>query len=107
MARRSVTVSIPHQLGKAEARRRIDDGFGRLRDQLAGGLAGVASFDQRWEGDRLVFEGTSLAQKVAGRLDVLEDEVRIELDLPSMLAAIAQRLGASIRTEGQRLLEKK
>ena len=32
-----ITVSIPHQLGRAEARRRIDGGFAKMIQLLPGG----------------------------------------------------------------------
>jgi hypothetical protein len=108
---RPVTVTIPHKLGKAEARSRIEKGFGQMRQQMASGVGGVLGslmkFEERWEGDRLQFEGTGLGQKITGRLDVREDAVDIQLDLPEILAAIADRITGKLRTEGQKLLEKK
>ena len=104
---RPVTVNIPHQLGKQEARRRIDEGFGRMRQQMTAGLGGMLTFQERWEGDRLHFEGSGLGQKLTGRLDVRADSVEMQLDLPEMLAAIADLITGRIRQEGQKLLEKK
>jgi putative polyhydroxyalkanoate system protein len=105
---RPVTVDIPHKLGKDEARRRIEEGFGRLRQQMTAGLAGsMIAFHERWEGDRLHFEGSGLGQKMTGRLDVLADTVRIELDLPEILAAMADIIRGRVQKEGQKLLEKK
>jgi hypothetical protein len=104
---RPVTVNIPHSLGKDEARRRIEEGFGRMRQQMVGGMGAMLSFQDRWEGDRLHFEGGGLGQKLTGRLDVMPDSVRVELDLPEILAAIADKIAGRLRTEGQKLLEKK
>ena len=104
---RPVTVNIPHALGKDEARRRIEEGFGRMRQQMTGGLGAMVSFQERWEGDRLHFEGGGLGQKMTGRLDVMADSVQIQLDLPEMLAAIADKIAGRLKTEGQKLLEKK
>jgi putative polyhydroxyalkanoate system protein len=104
---RPVTVNIPHKLGKEEARRRIDDGFGRVQQQMTGGMGAMFAFTQRWEGDRLHFEGSGLGQKLTGRVDVRAESVDIELDLPEMLAAIADLVTGRIRQEGQKLLEKK
>jgi hypothetical protein len=102
-----VTVNIPHALGKEEARRRIDEGFGRMRQQMTAGLGGMLAFQERWEGDRLHFEGRGLGQTLTGRLDVRADSVEIQLDLPEMLAAIADLITGKIRQEGRKLLEKK
>jgi hypothetical protein len=104
---RPVTVTIPHALGKDEARRRIEEGFGRMRQQLTSGFGTVVAFQERWEGDRLHFEGGALGQKMTGRLDVRADAVEIQLDLPEILAAIADRIRGALQTEGQKLLEKK
>jgi hypothetical protein len=102
-----VTVNIPHQLGKEEARRRINEGFGRMQQQMTGGMTAMLAFSQRWEGDRLHFEGSGLGQKLTGRVDVRAESVEIQLDLPEMLAAIAELVTGRLRQEGQKLLEKK
>ncbi len=102
-----VTVNIPHTLGQEEARRRIEHGFGRIRQQMTGGLGGMLAFEERWEGDRLHFEGGALGQKMTGRVEVLPDSVQVQLDLPVMLAAIADRIVGTLKSEGRKLLEKK
>ncbi len=104
---RPVTVNIPHNLGKDEARRRIEEGFGRMRSQMTGGMGMLLSMQERWDGDRLSFEGGSLGQKISGRLDVMADSVRVELDLPEILAAIADKIAGRLKNEGQKLLERK
>jgi hypothetical protein len=104
---RPIAITIPHQLGQAEARRRLETGFASLRQQMTGGLPAFVSFTERWDADRLTFEGGALGQKITGRLDVLPDAVRIELDLPQILAAIADRITGRLQTEAQQLLEKK
>jgi Putative polyhydroxyalkanoic acid system protein (PHA_gran_rgn) len=73
---------------------------------MTGGLFGLVSFDQRWEGDRLHFDGGGLGQKVSGRIEVQPDAVQIQLDLPPMLAAIADRIAGKVKNEGQKLLGK-
>lgn len=78
-----------------------------MRNQMTGGLGMMLSMQERWEGDRLHFEGGGLGQKLSGRLDVLADSVRVELDLPEFLAAIADKIAGRLRIEGQKLLEKK
>ena len=104
---RPVRVNLPHSLGKDEARQRIEQGFGRMKQQMTGGLSSMLAFQERWEGDRLHFEASSLGQKLTGRLDVRADAVDIEVDLPELLAAIADRIRSTLTKEGQKLLEKR
>jgi hypothetical protein len=104
---KTVKVSIPHELGKTEARRRIEEGFGRMRTPMLGGLTGaMLSFNERWEQDRLYFEGGALGQKIRGYLDVLDNVVLVEVELPNFLAAIADKVMGRVKHEGQLLLKK-
>jgi hypothetical protein len=104
---RPVTVHIPHSLGQAEARRRIDEGFGLIQKQLSGGMLGLMSFDRRWEADRMHFEGGGLGQKITGRFDILADSVQVQIDLPDLLATLAEKIAGTLKTETQKLLGKK
>lgn len=102
-----LTVNIPHALGKDEARRRIDEGFSKIQQQLTSGALGLVSFQNRWEADRLHFEGAVIGQRITGRLDVLANSVQMQIDLPDLLAAIAERIKAGLTKETQKLLENK
>jgi hypothetical protein len=101
---RPITVSIPHKLGQAEARRRLATGFSRIRDQIGGK---AVEFEERWEGDRLHFRAGAFGQRVSGYADVQEQEVLIEIELPWILASIADKLPQRIKKAGTLLLEKK
>jgi hypothetical protein len=99
-----VTVTVSHRLGKAEAVRRLKDGFAQSRGQL-GGL--IAIDQEAWEGDTLRFAMRALGQTAAGTIEVLEDALRIEVALPSLLAKAANKLLPLLRKQTTRLLEKK
>ena len=99
-----LTISIPHQLGRAEARRRIETGFAKTLRGLPGG-SGQCS--ERWEGDRLVFSVAALAQTITGVVEVGEAAVTMELQLPGVLGLIASGFRSRLQKAGQLLLEKK
>jgi hypothetical protein len=99
-----VVVTIPHQLGKEEAIRRLRTGMGRLRDQL-GGTIGVV--EDTWTADHADVRFSVLGQTVSGGLDVMDREVRIEVQLPWMLAMVAERAKGLIERQGAQLLEHK
>jgi len=100
---RAITVNIPHDLGRAEARRRVEAGFGDLSRHL-GGLGEVS---RRWEGDRLSFGFSTMGQAITGMIDVADRSVRLEVLLPGLLAMMAGKLKGRLQHEGQLLLEKK
>jgi hypothetical protein len=99
-----ITVSVPHQLGRAEARKRIDEGFADLSRHLGGS---PGALDKRWEGDQLNFSLTSFGQSITGHVAVADAVVIVEVLLPGFLAMIAERVRGTLQKEGQLLLTKK
>ena len=97
-----LVVNIPHNLGRAGARQRLLEGFGKIREQIGG--KGVA-FEERWEGDRLYFDVGVMGQKVGGHLDVEESNVHVEIVLPWLLSALAGQIQGRLQKEGQLLLK--
>jgi hypothetical protein len=97
-------VTLPHQLGRAEARRRIETGFGKMLQGLPGG---IGQCSERWEGDRLVFSVAALAQTISGVIDVGDTAVTMEIQLPGVLGLIASGFKSRLQKAGQLLLEKK
>lgn len=101
---RPVSINIPHELGVAEAHRRIEEGFGRIEQQFGGGMAQV---QKSWDGDRMSFAAKVMGQSITGRLEVREKVVAMEIDLPTFLALMADKITGRVQKEGQLLLEKK
>ena len=99
-----ITISIPHQLGRAEAHRRIEAGFAKIIDLLPGR---GGAFNERWDGDRLSFGVAAMGQTVAGVVNVLDVSVTIEIELPGVLGMIANGLKDRLQKVGQLLLTKK
>jgi hypothetical protein len=99
-----ISISIPHQLGRTEARRRIETGFANIVRQLPG--SGSTCIEQ-WDGDRLTFSVTGLGQTVSGVVDVLDAAVTMEIELPGVLGMIANGLKGRLQKAGQLLLTKK
>jgi hypothetical protein len=99
-----LVVSIPHNLGKAEAARRLQHGVGQMKSQFG---EKIASVESTWVGDRMDFRVSTMGQNVAGYLEVMDDTVRVELQLPWILAMIAEKAKHFIRKQGTLMLEKK
>jgi hypothetical protein len=99
-----ITVSIPHELGRAEARRRIEAGFPKMIHQFP---AASGTCSERWDGDRLTFGISAMGQTVDGVINVLDAAVTMEIHLHGVLAILAGGLRDRLETAGRLLLTKK
>lgn len=99
---RPLTVDIPHTLTRAEARRRIENGFGKIGAQFG---AGAGAIKHAWTGDTMSFAVAAMGQEISGTLAVLDDVVKMEVNLPGFLAMIAGKVKERVRKEGQLLLK--
>lgn len=97
----NLTLSIPHQLTRAEARRRIQEQLARLQQQYGGMLGRV---EERWDGDTLHFAVSAAGQTVSGQAFVEDQAVRLEVVLPWMLAMLAGPVQQAIEKQGTALL---
>ena len=96
-----ITVDVPHNLGAAEAKRRIQANIGGLGSKLPAG----AQVRPVWEGDRLRLDVAMLGQTAEAELDILDSLVRIKVLLPPALAFFRQAIEAGLRQGGAVLLE--
>ena len=98
-----LTVDIPHKLGRAEAKRRIEQGSGSFTRFLPAG----ATVEQGWAGDRLDMKLAAMGQELTAAIDVQEAVVRVSMVLPPALSFFRQAIEAGIRQGGTELLEDK
>jgi Putative polyhydroxyalkanoic acid system protein (PHA_gran_rgn) len=95
-----VTMDIPHQLGRAAARERIEKGVGQLAQVIPGGVLN----SHEWDGDTLTFVVEAMGQRVAARLDVLDTRVHAIIDLPAWAGLLAGRVKSKLLGAGTKLL---
>lgn len=100
----TVTVTIPHRLTRAEARKRLEEGFERATGQMAGK---AVALEQTWTGDHLDFVARVMGQAINGRIDVEDAAVQLAVDLPWLLASVANVFVGRLKKETTLLLEKK
>lgn len=98
-----IVVDLPHNLGAAEAKRRLQKGLGKLTDHIPGG----ANVESSWEGDRMRLSVGALGQNVDTRIDVGEKVVRVEVVVPGMLGMFSRQIEQALRRQGTALLEDK
>jgi len=100
-----ITITIPHKLSRGEAKARVQESVDRFKQQL--GSAGLGQVTHQWANDRLDMHARALGQAVTGRIDVNDHDLKIEVDLPGILGAFADKIAGRLRREGTLLLEKK
>ena len=98
-----LVVSLPHRLGREEARRRLATGLTRA----AASMPMLSVDEERWDGDRMIFRVRALGQSAAGHVDVADDHVRVEVTLPWLLQKFAEKAQAAIKSRGNLLLTKR
>ena len=98
-----LVVSIPHRLGREEARRRLKTGLTRA----AASMPVLKVDEEKWDGDRMIFRVRALGQAAAGQVDVEDEHVRIEVRLPWLLQRFAEVAQATIKNRGKLLLTKR
>ena len=96
-----ITVDIPHKLGKAGARAKMESGA----DKLASFIPGGSVTEHKWDGDNLSFVVEAMGQRVGTTMEVLEDKVHATFDLPPMLALFAGKIRDKLQRDGGKLLE--
>lgn len=97
----SITITLPHRLGAAEAKKRITEGMEALRRDYIGRLAHT---EANWNGDTADVRVVALGQTVTGTIAVLSDSVRIEVQLPWIIAALSGRIQGILKNSAEQSL---
>lgn len=94
---KSITITLSHDLGAEEARRRIETGLDALRRQFAGKIGNASVI---WTENHAEVHVVAMGQTVDAGVDVAAEIVRIEVRLPWLLAAFAEKARGFIEKSG-------
>src|SRR5947209_721477 len=97
---RDLVFRVPHSLGAAEAQKRIANGVAGAKEQYGGFLKAA---DTQWEGNRMSFSLTALAQTVRGSVDVENDYVELRAQLPLAIRMLTKRFAPVVQETAQKL----
>lgn len=93
-------VTVPHKLSREQVRERLRT----HAHELAGNVPG-AQVDTSWADDnRMNLTVSAMGQKLQGAIDIEDDQVVIDLDLPFALSFVEPMIAVQIREQGQKLL---
>jgi len=96
-------VALPHNLDRAEVRRRLSENSHKIAGHIPGGMADVTT---SWPGDDLMqMNITAMGQTVSGQIEVEDHQVVINMDLPAALSFFKPMIEQAVRSNGPKLLK--
>lgn len=85
----AITVTVPHNLGVDAAKARIAEQLTRMQRDY---VDKVAHSEVAWAGDVATVRVTALGQAATAQITVLKDLLRIDVQLPWLLAALSGKV---------------
>jgi len=95
-------IEVPHSLSRDEAKRRLAGGFEHIDREFRS--SGLAKMESSWSDYRMRFIAHAMGQAITGALDVLDQTVRVEVQVPAFLAVIGGGIKKRLTQEAQALL---
>jgi len=97
----NLTASIPHQLSRAEVKRRIQEQVSTLRQQKG---VPISNLQETWTGDAMAFSVSSMGQVISGHLTIDDHAVHVDVALPWFLSMLSGVVKQRIEHQGRHLL---
>jgi hypothetical protein len=66
----------------------------------------LSGLNYHWQGETLNFIASVMWQRITGRIEVLDDSVRVEIDLPWVMQLLRDTIAKRVRGPGVKLLER-
>jgi hypothetical protein len=98
----TVSVNVKHSLGAEEAQKRVRAGIEALQQKYADKLSSVAV---DWSDLRADVAVSAMGHSLKGALEFLPDAVRVSLELPWVLALIAEKTKGVLTRETEAMLQ--
>ena len=86
---KSIVITLPHALAVEDAKRRIAERIDLLRTSY---IDKLAYSEVKWTDNKADLRVIALGQTVLGQIDILSDTIRIEVQLPWILAALSDKV---------------
>jgi hypothetical protein len=97
----SIVITVPHRLGVEEAKRRIAEQLEHLRRDY---IDKLAYSEVNWDADTADLRVVALGQTVTGKICVISDSLRIEVQLPWILAALTDKIQGVLKSKAEESL---
>jgi Putative polyhydroxyalkanoic acid system protein (PHA_gran_rgn) len=97
----AIVITLPHSLGAEEAKRRIAERIELLRRDY---IDKLAYSEVSWNGDTADLRVVALGQTVTAKIFVMSDSLRIEVQLPWILAALTNKIQGALKSNAEESL---
>jgi hypothetical protein len=97
----SIVITVPHNLGAEEAKRRIVERLERLRRDYVDRLG---YSEMNWSGDTADLRVVAFGQTVTGKICVMSDSLCVEVQLPWILAALTNKIQGVLKSNAEESL---
>ncbi|MCI0601104.1 MAG: polyhydroxyalkanoic acid system family protein [Beijerinckiaceae bacterium] len=97
----SIVITLPHHLGAAEAKTRISERIELLRRDY---IDKLGHSEAKWNGDTADMRVVIFGQTVTGTIVVFSDSLRIEVQLPWILAALTSKIRGVLASNAEESL---
>jgi hypothetical protein len=98
---KSIIVTFPHELSVAEAKKRISEQVEVVKKTY---IDRVGSGEMAWVGDTAHLRVSAVGQTTTAEIDVKPAEIRVEVHLPWLLAALAGKIEGLLKSNGKEAL---
>jgi hypothetical protein len=98
---KSISITLPHDLGVAEAKRRIQQQMDRLCAEY---VDKIGHSRVSWTGDEAKFDVSALGQNSSGSIAVFPDSLKIDVQLPWVLAALSSKVQGFLNSNASEAL---
>ena len=95
---RSIVLTFPHEFGVAEAKRRISEQVEVVKKAY---IDKIGRSEMVWVGDVAHLRVGALGQTATAEIDVKAGEIRVEVHLPWLLAAVANKIEGVLKSSGK------
>ena len=96
-----LSLNIPHSQTQEEALSRVKQLLGRLQEEQKGTIPNV---QENWDGPNGTFSFAAKGFTIAGTIQVKENEVQLESDLPFAVSLFKGQIAAIITERAKALL---
>lgn len=98
---RSISMTFPHDFGVPEAKRRISERFDLLKREY---VDKIGHAEMGWVGDVAHLKARALGQEASATIEVQPANIRVEIQLPWLLAAMAGKIEGLLKKNADETL---